>query len=141
MTMENHDFTEEQKQYLQGFLSGSNVARVSRGLPDLSGALNLSSGSNSHANGSVPSGGVHGPPTPDNYGWQAQNQTVAEGKKLTEQEEAKRKIHPLDQWDDIAQHAEENRFPKGLDVLSFKYHGLFFVAPTQNSYMTRLRFR
>ena len=28
---------------------------------------------------------------------------------------------------------------KGVDVLLTKYHGLFYVAPTQNSYMCRLR--
>ncbi len=132
--MENHDFTEEQKQYLQGFLSGANLARSSKGLPTLSGSLNLNGASNSHANHDS------GPPTPDKYGWEAQNEAIAAGKKLTEQEEAKRVVHPLDQWDDIAQHAAENKFPKGLDVLSFKYHGLFYVAPVQNSYMTRLRF-
>jgi ferredoxin-nitrite reductase len=135
--MENQDFTEEQKQYLQGFLSGSNAARVSRGLPGLAGALNVDAiSTNGHSAGNEPSG----PPTPDIHGWKAQHATLAEGKKLTEQEEAKRKIHPLDQWDDIAQHAAQNRFPKGTDVLSFKYHGLFYVSPVQNSYMTRLRF-
>ena len=132
--MENHDFTEEQKQYLQGFLSGANLARSSRGLPTLNGGLNLNGAAKNDSNA------ISAPPTPDKYGWQAQNDAIAEGKKLTEQEEAKRKIHPLDQWDDIAQHAAENKFPKGLDVLSFKYHGLFYVAPVQNSYMTRLRF-
>lgn len=141
--MESQEFTTEQKQYLQGFLSGSNLARVSKGLPELSSVFN---GTNGHsANGHSPNGHpnrpeANGPPTPDNLGWQAQNQAIAEGKKLTEQEEAKRKVHPLDQWDDIAKHAEDGRFPKGVDVLSFKYHGLFFVAPAQNSYMTRLRF-
>jgi ferredoxin-nitrite reductase len=149
--MESQEFSPEQKQYLQGFLSGSNLARVSRGLPELSsfftgeGADSYLNGSsnghaNGHANGQVNDEVTGGPPTPDKLGWQAQNQALAAGKKLTEQEEAKRKVHPLDQWDDIAQHAAESRFPKGLDVLSFKYHGLFFVAPTQNSYMTRLRF-
>ena len=137
--MESHDFSPEQKQYLQGFLSGTNLARVSQGLPELNGLFNGSNG-NGHAKAGSNGKATNGPPTPDSLGWQAQNQTLAEGKKLTEQEEAKRKVHPLDQWDDIAQHAAENRFPKGLDVLSFKYHGLFFVAPTQNSYMTRLRF-
>ena len=137
--MESRDFSPEQKQYLQGFLSGTNLARVSQGLPELN---NLFTGSNGkgHVNGAANSTHTSGPPTPDSLGWQAQNQAVAEGKTLTEQEEAKRKVHPLDQWDDIAQHAAEHRFPKGVDVLSFKYHGLFYVAPAQNSYMTRLRF-
>ncbi len=42
-------------------------------------------------------------------------------------------------WDDLVKHAAEDRFPKGEDVLAFKYHGLFYVAPAQDSYMCRLR--
>lgn len=152
--MNTQEFTEEQKLYLQGFMSGSNLARVSRGLPDLSSTFSTASANGNGANGTH-SGAVNGSPngvqqisapigampnTADAYGWEAQNHTIASGQKLTAEEEAKRKKHPLDQWDDIAQHSDESRFPKGLDVLSFKYHGLFFVSPVQNSYMTRLRF-
>ena len=54
-------------------------------------------------------------------------------------EEAKRRLHPLDMWDNLVQHCAEGRFQKGDDVLSFKYQGLFFVAPAQTSYMCRLR--
>ena len=80
------------------------------------------------------------PAGPDAIHLLAQNRVLAEGKKLTPQEEAKRRRHPLDMWDDVVQHAAEDRFPKGNDVLAFKYHGLFFVAPAQNAYMCRLRF-
>jgi len=65
---------------------------------------------------------------------------VAAGGKLTPEEEAKRKRFPLDQWDDVCRHAAENRFPKGTDVLAFKYQGLFYTAPAQDAYMCRLRF-
>ncbi|RYG69965.1 NirA family protein, partial [bacterium] len=129
--MNLQEFSEEQKQYLQGFMTGSNVGRMAQGLPDLSSALG----------GKVAPTIVAQEPTgPDSYGIIAQNRTIAEGKKLTEQEAAKREKHPLDQWDDIARHAAEGRFPKGIDVLSFKYYGMFYVGPAQESYMTRLRF-
>jgi ferredoxin-nitrite reductase len=36
-------------------------------------------------------------------------------------------------------HASENRFPEGGDVFRFKFHGLFYVAPAQDSFMLRLR--
>lgn len=148
--MNTQEFTEEQKLYLQGFMSGSNLARVSRGLPDMSSTFSTTSANGSSVNGahagaangvqqiSAPIGAI--PNTTDVYGWEAQNRVLASGQKLTDQEEAKRQKHPLDQWDDIVQHSDEARFPKGVDVLSFKYHGLFFVSPVQNSYMTRLRF-
>jgi ferredoxin-nitrite reductase len=42
-------------------------------------------------------------------------------------------------WDDVVRHAAEGRFPKGDDVLAFKYHGLFYVSPAQDAYMCRLR--
>ena len=35
--------------------------------------------------------------------------------------------------------AEAGQFPKGIDVFLTKYHGLFYVAPAQNSFMCRLR--
>src|SRR6185295_5254352 len=50
------------------------------------------------------------------------------------------KRFPLDQWDDVCRHAAEGRFPKGTDVLAFKYQGLFYTAPAQDAYMCRLRF-
>ena len=35
--------------------------------------------------------------------------------------------------------AREGAFPKGIDVFRWKYHGLFYVAPAQDSFMCRLR--
>jgi ferredoxin-nitrite reductase len=139
------EFTEEQKQYLQGFVSGSELARSMRGLPTFGGtvaALGLSPGVDpgpAHGRGR----GQEGAPAargPDALMHQAQDRFVAEGQKLAPEEVAKRKKHPLDQWDDLQQHAREARFPKGTDVLAFKYHGLFYVAPAEDAYMCRLRF-
>ncbi len=39
----------------------------------------------------------------------------------------------------MKQHARDGAFPKGGDVFRWKFHGLFYVAPTQDSYMCRLR--
>ena len=47
--------------------------------------------------------------------------------------------HPLDMWDEITANAAKGEFPKGTDVFRYKFHGLFYVAPTQNSFMLRLR--
>lgn len=127
------EFQDEQKLYLQGFMSGANVARAARGLPTFAGALGR--------NAESPNGSASPAPTgPDAAGYLAQNRVLAAGKKLTPQEEAKRKKHPLDMWDDLQKHCDDGKFPSGTDVLAFKYQGLFYVAPAQDSYMTRLRF-
>ena len=80
------------------------------------------------------------PTGPDALAEKARRRTEAEGKKLCPEELAKRERAPLDLWDYMQEHAAENKFPKGTDVLLFKFHGLFYVAPAQNSYMSRLRF-
>ncbi len=69
----------------------------------------------------------------------AQDRVVAAGKKLTAEEEAKRRKNPFDMWDEIKANAAADRFPKGTDVFLHKFHGLFYVAPAQNSFMCRLR--
>ena len=69
----------------------------------------------------------------------AQDRTVAAGGKLTAEEEAKRKQHPLDRFDEISAMAAEPRSPKGTDIFLGKFLGLFYVAPAQNAYMCRLR--
>jgi ferredoxin-nitrite reductase len=141
--MVDEGFQEEQKQYLQGFLSGSNLARGLSGMPTFAATLGLAPGAlpggEAGANGKATPSEEPAPPGPEAIHFRAQNRTLAEGKKLTPQEEAKRHRHPLDMWDDVVQHSQEGRFPKGVDVLSFKYHGLFHVAPTQDAYMCRLR--
>ena len=69
----------------------------------------------------------------------AQDRTVAAGGKLTAEEEAKRKQHPLDRFDEIAALAAAGKFPKGTDIFLTKFHGLFYVAPAQDAFMCRLR--
>jgi ferredoxin-nitrite reductase len=135
------DFSEDQKQYLQGFVSGSDVGRRIQGLPTFASTLGLT-----QQNGTATNGNGHAvvaepavPVGPDAIHHRAQNRVLAEGKKLTAPEEAKRQRHALDMWDDVVRHCDQGQFPKGNDVLSFKYQGLFYVAPAQDAYMCRLR--
>ena len=106
-------FDTEQQEFLKGFMSGVEARR-----------------------GPLSTGGEA---DPTDLQRQAQDRTVAEGGKLTPEEEAKRKRHPLDRTDEIAALAAEGRFPKGTDVFLTKYHGLFYVAPAQDSFMCRMR--
>ena len=76
---------------------------------------------------------------PDDLQRQAQDRTIAAGGKLTPEEEAKRKKHPLDRFDEISALAAAGKFPSGTDIFLTKFHGLFYVAPAQDAFMCRLR--
>ena len=113
-------FTEEQKQYLQGFASGIGLKRSLHVLP---------------SGPAVPT-----PPAPEqDIHRRAQDRFLAEGRALVGEETAKRESNPLDAWDLLRDHARLGKTPKGLDVFRFKFHGLFYVAPAQDSFMCRLR--
>lgn len=127
--------TDEQKHFFQGFAMGTDVARAVRGLPILSGrsttpgpVVNLG-----------PKGAAVGPPAPERLQLEAQDRTIASGKSLCKEEEAKRAKDPLTMYDEIQANADAGIFPKGTDVFLYKYSGLFQVAPAQNAFMCRLR--
>ena len=127
--------TEDQQRYLQGFVAGADLARSARGLPTF--ANTLSRNGVTPAPVTAPAESLPGGPEAIHY--QAQNRSLAEGKKLTAEEEAKRAKFPLDRWDELCARSQEGAYPRGIDVHLAKYFGLFFVAPAQNSYMCRLR--
>ncbi|MGW9333668.1 NirA family protein [Bosea sp. NPDC055594] len=120
----SNDFSPEQKRYLEGFMSGLQSARAARGLGPLGGA----SGSGNAA----PSG-------PDKEHTEAQAKTVAGGGKLVDQEKWKTAEHPFDAYARFKQQAGSGTYPKPEDNFRWRYHGLFYVAPAQDSYMCRLR--
>jgi ferredoxin-nitrite reductase len=118
-------FTEEQKHYLQGFFAG--VAQ--RG--------------NFPFVGHTPSGLITSDPA---SGVTNQAAEMAEEmyfgtavSDLCKEERWKREENPLDIWDKLLAHANENRVPAAEDIFRFKFHGLFYVAPAQDSFMLRLR--
>ena len=112
--MNDQPFSTEQQEYLKGFMAGVEAKR-----------------------GPVAGGGA--PADPSDLQRAAQDRTIASGGRLVPEEEAKRKKHPLDRFGEISALAAEGKFPKGTDVFLTKFHGLFFVAPAQTSFMCRLR--
>ena len=64
---------------------------------------------------------------------------LAAGRKLSDQEKFKRDEHPFDAYHRLQDQAAKNEFPKPADNFRWRYYGLFYVAPAQNSYMCRLR--
>ncbi|WP_145134991.1 NirA family protein [Roseomonas gilardii] len=113
----NEQFSDEQQNYLKGFMAGVEARR---------GSL-------------APAGGGAGGNAPADAMRAAQDAALARGGKLTAEEKAKREKHPLDRWDEIVARAEQGKFPHGVDNLLTRWHGLFFVGPTQDAFMCRLR--
>jgi len=118
------DFTPDQKRYLEGFVSGLQAARAARGLAPVGGAPSAA-------------GRLHG--GPDAVHLAAQDRQVAAGGKLAEQEKFKREEHPFDAYGRLKDQAAINSPPKPADNFRWRYYGLFYVAPAQDSYMCRLR--
>src|SRR5450631_1670718 len=117
------DFSDEQKRYLEGFMSGLQVGRVGR-----------------LAGGVAPAGKADPEPMgPDAAGFKAQHKVIASGKKLADQEKFKREEHPFDAYSRLKQQAVTNAPPTPADNFRWRYYGLFYVAPAQDSYMCRLR--
>jgi len=118
------DFSDEQKRYLEGFMSGLQVGRVGR----LAGST------------AVPAGKADPEPIgPDAAGFKAQDKIIASGKKLADQEKFKREEHPFDAYSRLKEQALTNAPPTPADNFRWRYYGLFYVAPNQTSYMCRLR--
>ena len=116
------EFDDQQKQWLQGFVSGIEARKAADKLASR-----------------APAAPAAQPIGPDALQYAAQDRAVAAGGKLVAEENAKRARHPLDRWDEVAGRAEAGQFPKGIDVFLTKYQGLFYVAPAQDSFMCRLR--
>ena len=138
-------FNPEQMRYLEGFAAGAGVARASRGGWSLPQLANTAAPQTPHAVVTVGPGGAiaaarEGAFTPpEEVHLAAQDRAIASGGKLTNEEKAKRGKNALDLWPELEARAQRGEFPKGTDVFLTKYHGLFYVAPAQDSYMCRLR--
>ncbi|KQW23045.1 ferredoxin--nitrite reductase [Afipia sp. Root123D2] len=121
----NADFSGEQKRYLEGFTSGLQIGRASRIFSQAGG-------------GGLPAAPAE-PTGPDAAHLKAQQQVVAEGKKLTDQEKFKQELHPFDGYERLKEQAAKNEPPKPPDNFRWRYFGIFYVAPNQSSYMCRVR--
>src|ERR1700734_3628801 len=119
------DFEPEQKRYLEGFVAGIQIAKAAKSV----------------AGAAAPAGvaAEHDPVGPDAAGLKAQNRVLAAGGKLSDPEKIKREQHPFDTYERLKGHAAKGEYPKAPDNFRWRYFGLFYVAPNQNSYMCRLR--
>ena len=115
-------FSVDQKEYLQGFFAGI----ANRGLVPFVGETPAGLLTHEPASGSknlATEATFFGTPISD----------------LCREEQWKYESNPLDFWEQIVAHATENRAPDAEGTYRFKYQGLFYVAPAQDSFMLRLR--
>lgn len=118
-------FNPEQKEYLSGFFAGLNCRQPYVGhLADGRIASEPAPGIPNAAAAPVEEEKtVFGTPVDD----------------LCEQEVWKLEQNGLDIWDRMVEHAEKDRAPDKRDTFLFRFQGLFYVAPAQESFMLRLR--
>jgi ferredoxin-nitrite reductase len=112
----NEDFSPEQRRYLEGLVAGLRAA-----------------------GGATSGPAVLEPAGPDAPHLLAMSRVEAAGGKLSEQERFKRDEHPLDAYERLKSEALSGNYPKPPDNFRWRFHGLFYVAPNQNSFMCRLR--
>ena len=107
-------FTLTQKEYLQGYAAGLNAAGV---LPAVTHVAPAASAANEAA------------PTWFNTPFD----------DLCREERLKIEADPFGIWDRMVRMAERDEPPRDGDIFRFKYHGLFWVAPAEQSFMVRVR--
>src|ERR1700722_7292907 len=121
------DFEPEQKRDLEGFMAGRQITSAS-GAP----AGNVEAAPAANAVAAEPVG-------PDAAALRAQERTIKAGGKLSDPEKFKRELHPFDGYEKLKDQAAKNEAPKADDNFRWRFFGLFYCAPTQKSYMCRLR--
>ena len=116
-------FSPAQKQYLEGFLSA--LAAQAPFVGHTAAGQITAAPANGVANLATPPAEdtVFGTPLAD----------------LCKPEKWKYDENPLDIWEKLVAHSDADKFPNEADTFRFKFHGFFYVAPAQDSFMLRLR--
>ncbi len=107
------EFSAEQKLYLEGLVAGLSAITSGEGMSE--------------------------PMGPDAAHLVAMGKAEADGGKLSDPERFKRDEHPFDAYRRMKEQSESGQYPSPPDNFRWRYHGLFYVAPNQNSFMCRLR--
>lgn len=114
-------FTDEQKEYLQGFFTAALAQPFAGHLRNGKITNTPQDGATNLATAEEPN--FFGVPVSD----------------LCAEEVWKYEKNPLDAWDALLACAAENTAPDPEHRFRFKFHGLFHVAPAQDSFMLRMR--
>src|SRR5262245_14640228 len=117
--------TPEQKQYLEGFLAALATQPF---VGQLANGQFTADPAATPTNLAAP---APAPTEPNVFGTSLGDLCKPEKWKYAE--------NPLDIWEKLVAHADADKFPDEADTFRFKFHGLFYVAPAQDSFMLRLR--
>ncbi|MBK8802355.1 MAG: NirA family protein [Fibrobacteres bacterium] len=109
-------FSTDQKEWLDGFLKSAM-----------------------HLTGNVGDGEANPYPVEASAGYRAQTRWVAEGKRLSKEEEIKRRRNPHLFRSRLAELDAQGCFPEGEENFLSRFHGIFNVAPAQDRPMARFR--
>lgn len=109
-------FTTDQKEWLDGFLKAA-----------------------SHVSGAAPAEAPSPYPVEASAGYRAQTRWLAEGKRLSREEDIKRRRNPLLFRSRLAQLDAQGAVPSGEENFLARFHGIFNVEPTQDRPMCRMR--
>jgi ferredoxin-nitrite reductase len=115
-------FSAAQKEYLAGFMAGAAASGIFVGT-NPAGQLTATPGAAGAPNLAAPEASVFGTPVSE----------------LCKEERWKYDENPLDAWERLIAHADADKVPDAENTYRFKFHGLFYVAPAQDSFMLRLR--
>jgi ferredoxin-nitrite reductase len=102
-------FSDEQKQYLEGFFAGVRSRGVA--FKDVEPAP---------ATRTAP-------------------EAQPPAQELIFEERVKKELHPLDSYSLLVEHADANKAPERENIYRFKWHGLFYLAPNADGFMARIR--
>jgi len=109
-------FTTDQKEWLDGFLKAA-----------------------SHLSGAAPDEPPCPYPAEAAAGYRAQTRWLAEGKRLSREEDIKRRRNPLLFRSRLVELDAQGAVPSGEENFLARFHGIFNVEPTQERPMCRLR--
>lgn len=122
-------FSAAQKEYLQGFFAGAMMSAPFVG--------HTAAGLLTGAPGAAATGNLATPADSDDSAEETVFGTPLS--ELSKPERWKHEQNGLDVWDKLVAHAALNKAPDDADNFRFRYYGLFYVAPAQDSFMVRLR--
>jgi len=121
--LQSGEFTREQKQYLQGFFAGVSQRTIVPFVGHTADGLITADPLMGQQNLAAEEDMWHGAPVSD----------------LSREERWKYEQNPFTIWDKVLEYSSRNEAPSEDDKFRLKYFGLFHVAPTQDSFMLRLR--
>ena len=120
-------FTAGQKEYLAGFMAGI----VQAGFVPFVGHTAAGTITSEPSSGLPNVAASTEPAEPNVYGTPVSELSKPELWKLEQ--------NGLDLWDRLIAHAENDQLPDEQNTFYFRYHGMFYVGPAQESLMLRMR--